>query len=93
MHPQQDHPAEVENPPAAENDVAPPAANTDEGANVSGGPGACVICQHPLLLPGEEQQALECMHVFHKKCITEYIDTIGKPARFCCPFKCFKDSD
>ena len=71
---------------------APPAPSaTVEATEDAPGPGTCVICQHPLLMPGEEQQALECMHVFHKKCIEEYIDTMGKPARLCCPFKCFKD--
>ena len=55
------------------------------------GPGPCVICQHPLMMDGEEQQALECMHVFHKQCITDYIETIGKAPKYCCPFKCFKD--
>ena len=37
------------------------------------------------------QQALECMHTYHKDCLQEYMSVTGKPFRYACPQKCFYD--
>ena len=36
-------------------------------------------------------QALECMHVFHKKCIMNYSQVSGQEWRRACPMHCFRD--
>ena len=46
----------------------------------------CMICHSALSeMP---QQAMECMHVFHKCCIDTYMETTGKSFHEACPFKC-----
>ena len=47
----------------------------------------CVICKSPL--KGGEVQALECMHVFHRECVEEYMRVGGQSFRYACPYKCF----
>ena len=47
----------------------------------------CIICKQDLGA-ADGRQAMLCMHVFHKDCITEYMNITGKPFRYSCPFKC-----
>ena len=47
----------------------------------------CVICKSPL--KQGEVQALECMHVFHRECVEEYMSVGGQSFRYACPYKCF----
>ena len=47
----------------------------------------CIICKSPL--KEGEVQALECMHVFHRECVEEYMRVGGQSFRYACPYKCF----
>jgi hypothetical protein len=52
----------------------------------------CCICKEPLIDDqGKERMAMECMHVFHKNCIQEYMQISGLSFWYACPFKCFHE--
>ena len=50
----------------------------------------CVFC-HENLGDGANVQAMECMHVYHKACVQEYMSATGCSFRMACPLKCFWD--
>ena len=66
-------------------DAASPAAAAEPVVDDDGR--ECVICKSPL--KGAEVQALECMHVFHRECVDEYMRVGGQSFRYACPYKCF----
>ena len=47
----------------------------------------CLICQQDLN-DGQAKQALECMHVFHAECISQYMRVAGLTFQTTCPLKC-----
>ena len=47
----------------------------------------CVICKSTL--SNGAVQAMECMHVFHRECVQDYMRVGGQPFRYACPYKCF----
>ena len=49
----------------------------------------CVICHEDLGDDANNVQALECMHVYHKACVREYMSATGCSFRMACPLKCF----
>ncbi len=61
---------------------APAQATEEEGQE-------CSICKQDLR--SKTRQAMECMHVFHSDCIQEYMEISGRPFRYACPFKCFRE--
>ena len=67
-------------------DAASPAAAAEPVVDDDGR--ECIICKSPMK-GGEEVQALECMHVFHRECVDEYMRVGGQSFRYACPYKCF----
>ena len=67
---------------AAQTAIAPPQQSGEQrGEN-----NTCLICRDEL--GTQEVQALECMHVYHKSCVNEFMRVTGKSFRQACPFRC-----